>query len=81
MLDTGWKICDLACSTVYRKGRSNLPIFDVMEQYSQRAENLLCTGNKNQQKERNLYGVIKVVTDVLEDTYSFELNGNATIWV
>lgn len=44
MLDLGWQVCDVACSTVYRKGHSDLPLANIMKRYSEVLQYLLCTG-------------------------------------
>lgn len=80
MLDLGWCSCDIACSTVYRKGRSNLPLKNVMNQYGKNSQYLFCTGKMQQEKETEKYGVIQIVTDVLENSFSTHTDGNAAIW-
>lgn len=80
MLDLGWRGCDIACSTVYRKGRSNLPLTNVMEHYSENAKYLLCTGKADRDKETEKYGVVKIVTNVLENEFSTYIEGNAESW-
>jgi len=72
--------CDIACSTVYRKGRSNLPLESVMKQYSENAKYLFCTGNADRETENEQYGIVEVVTDVIKKEYSTKIEGNADIW-
>lgn len=79
MLELGWEGCDIACSTVYRKG-PDLPLKEVMEQYGKNSRLLLCTGKADKDKEREKYGIIKIVTNVLENVYSVDNEGNAGIW-
>ena len=79
-LELGWDMCDIACSTVYRKGRSNLPEKEIMAQYKQNAQHLFCTGKMDNENETEDYGIIKVVTDVLQNTYTPSVAGNAEIW-
>ena len=79
MLDLGWDGCDIACSTVMRKG-NDLPVKDVMEQYKKNAQLLLCTGKSNKEKEEEDYGVIRIITDVIENKFSIDTEGNAEIW-
>lgn len=80
MLDLGWQGCDIACSTVYRKGCSELPLSNIMEQYSESAQYLLCTGKADKSKETERYGVVKIVTDVIENKFSTYMEGNAESW-
>ena len=80
MLELGWNRCDIACSTVYRKGRSNLPLESVMKQYSENAKSLFCTGNADRETENEQYGIVEVVTDVIKKEYSTKIEGNADIW-
>ena len=80
MLDLGWEECDIACSTVYRKGRSNLPLANVMEQYMEKTQVLLCTGKADKSKETEKYGAIKIVTNILENNFFTETEGNADYW-
>lgn len=79
MLDLGWDGCDVACSTVYRRG-NDLPLKEIMEQYNKNAQILLCTGKVDREKEEEDYGVIKIVTDVIENKFSVDTEGNAEIW-
>ncbi len=72
--------CEIACSTVYRRGKNSLPVRQIMEQYEQFAETLFCTGNINPKSEHNKYGIVKVITDVLDNSYKTVLEGNAAIW-
>lgn len=79
-LELGWSECDVACATVYRRGHSNLPENSVMNQYKQNAEMLFCTGRVNKDDEQEKYGILKVVTNVLEKTYTVDLEGNTARW-
>ncbi len=72
--------CDIAFSTVYRKGKSNLPNELVMNNYKNKSELLYCTGNKDKEKEEKKYGIVKVITNVLKDEYEVYLDGNALLW-
>ena len=80
MLDLGWVGCDIACATVYRKGNSNLPMQEVMNQYAENVQSLFCTGNADKQKESDRYGIVKIVTNVLKNIYSTYTEGNADVW-
>ena len=51
-----------------------------MEQYSKTAQYLLCTGKADESKETEKYGVIKIVTDVIENNFSTYMEGNAESW-
>lgn len=79
-LDLGWGDCDLACSTVYRIGQSNLPEIDIMDRYKQMSRYLVCTGKTTSQSEKYKYGFVEVKTDVLNCTYSYKTFGNACLW-
>lgn len=80
MLDLGWDECDIACSTVYRSGGSDLPLPNVMNEYSKLTQHLICTGKSDKNDETEKYGVVKIETDVLAHTFSIHLDGNATYW-
>lgn len=80
MLELGWDGCDIACSTVYRKGHANLPLEDIMIQYCETAEEVFCTGNADKGRETELYGVVRIVTDVVENRNTAWTEGNAGIW-
>ncbi len=80
IMELGWEDCDIACSTVYRKGRSHLPDDKVMDQYKILAEDLYCTGNKDGHKEKQEYGIVKVETNVLDNSYDTLIEGNAAKW-
>ena len=80
MFDLGWYDCDIACSTVYRKGNTNLPLKNVMRQYEETTKYLFCTGNADKDCEKEKYGIVKIVTNVLDNSFSTYTEGNAGIW-
>lgn len=80
MLDLGWQVCDVACSTVYRKGHSDLPLANIMKRYSEVSQYLLCTGKADRTKETEKYGIVKIVTDIIENSFSTYTEGNAESW-
>lgn len=63
---------DIACSTVYRKGHSILPLESVMKQYTEKTRYLFCTGKADKEEESEKYGIVKIVTDVIKNEYSME---------
>lgn len=73
--------CDVACSTVYRVGNNNLPNAETMELYKKKSENLYCTGHKDCMSEKENFGVVKIVTNVIQEEYKIETEGNATKWL
>lgn len=72
--------CDVACSTVYRVGKSKLPLNDVMNLYISNSKGVYCTGNKDETQEESDYGVIEIVTNVVDNKYSINVEGNAILW-
>lgn len=80
IMEFGQDGCEIACSTVYRRGKNSLPVQQIMEQYERFAEMLFCTGNMDPKSEHNKYGIVKVITDVLNNNYRIMLDGNAAIW-
>ena len=80
MLELGWNKCDVACCTVYRKGNSKLPLCNIMDQYDEMSDFLICTGKFDKNNEACKYGMIKITTDVVDNHYSTYLEGNAVIW-
>lgn len=72
--------CDIACSTVYRRGNVNLPDSDVMKLYQANADKVYCTGKRCKNDEMDTYGVLKVTTDILENTYCIVTEGNTSLW-
>jgi len=72
--------CDVACATVYRKGKVNLPEPRAMQVYHKHTRGLYCTGKHSQAEESDKYGVLKVTTDIFANTYDISLEGNATAW-
>lgn len=79
-LELGWNGCDIACSTVYRRGHTNLPDREIMKQYKQNSKYLFCTGKVNKNDEKERYGILKVVTDILNKTYQVFCEGNTELW-
>ncbi len=72
--------CDVACSTVYRMGKSNLPLSDVMDQYVSNSEYVYCTGKKDETKEEDEYGIIEITTNIVDNSFSVNVEGNAMKW-
>lgn len=70
---------DVACSTVFRMGKSNLPLDEVLEKYKQCSEFVFCTGKTNSAMENDKYGVLTVTTDVLNNTFDYRIEGNVEI--
>lgn len=79
MLGLGIDDCDVACSTVYRKGKQNLPVDSVLDQYANNSWELYCTGRLDGDKEEEPYGIVKIVTNVIEKYYSVYKEGNACL--
>jgi beta-lactamase superfamily II metal-dependent hydrolase len=72
--------CDVACSTVYRMGRSYLPDNLVMDKYRSISSELYCTGAKEKVVEKENYGVVHIQTDIFSREYTTTTFGNAAIW-
>lgn len=68
--------CDIACSTVYRIGKCNLPDYSVLETYKNKTEYLFCTGKKDKKQEKDLYGSLSIRTNILECTCEIVAEGN-----
>ncbi len=79
MIDVCSEGCDVACSTVYRMGKSRLPNDEVMKQYSLGSKLLYCTGGQDQEQEKYEYGIVTVYTDVLNNLYEVKMEGNARL--
>ena len=72
--------CDISCATVYRKGASALPLDEVMKEYARISDQTFCTGKKDVVDEDDLYGVIRITTDILNETKNITVEGNADEW-
>lgn len=70
----------LACATVYRVGKNNLPEMNIMEQYKEIAEKVCCTGKMNPNEEKEKYGMVVVELSPLERDIPCYFEGNAGIW-
>ena len=51
-----------------------------MEQYRKQAQLLFCTGQREMESEVVDYGVVKIVTNVLERIFETFVEGNSGIW-
>ncbi|WP_304645440.1 hypothetical protein [uncultured Dubosiella sp.] len=71
---------NLACATVYRIGKNNLPEINIMEQYKEIAEKVFCTGKMNPNEEKEKYGVIVFELSPLKKDIHYFRDGNAGIW-
>lgn len=69
--------CEIACSTVFRVGRSFLPMEKILDEYSKCTDHLFCTGKKCVEEEKDEYGMLIIETNVLNNTYSIVSKGNA----
>ena len=66
---------NVVCSTVYRKGKNNLPSHNIINSYKKKTNNLYITpSNIN---NLNGYGVINISIDVLNDSFQTKLDGDA----
>lgn len=70
---------DVSCSTVYRVGKVNLPLQEVLGKYALNSDELYCTGSMDANKEQYEYGILTVYTDVLEERYTTAIEGNAEL--
>lgn len=66
---------NVACSTVYRKGKNNLPSHNVINLYKKKTNNLYITSSDT--NNLNGYGVINKSIDVLNDSFQTKLDGDA----
>ena len=72
--------CQVACSTVYRIGKSQLPLIDILNRYSKKCDKLCCTGNIDSKVEKHEYGVVSIETDIVKENYGVEFVGNAQVY-
>ncbi|MEG2246655.1 MAG: hypothetical protein RSC84_04320 [Peptostreptococcaceae bacterium] len=70
--------CEVACTTVYKKGKVNLPKKEVIEKYKKLVKNFYCT-DSNKKDYKDKYGIIKISCDIINKQFTTELKGNATI--
>lgn len=68
--------CEIACTTVYRKGKINLPNKSIVELYRSKAKNFYCAGD-NSKDLISEYGAIIMKCDILKKEISINLEGNA----
>lgn len=68
--------CEIACTTVYRKGKINLPNDHVIDLYKSKAKNFYCAGDKSKDLKAE-YGSILMKCDILKKEISINLEGNA----
>ena len=71
--------CDIACSTVYRGGKSSLPNKAVLDTYKENATFLYCTGRMKRTEERHSYGIITITTNIIDETFSVKTEGNTEL--
>ncbi len=70
----------ISCSTVYRRGKINLPDQTIMGKYKIKSERLVCTGKVDSAKEKHKYGVAKFKFDILNLLTKVSFEGNAGNW-
>lgn len=75
MLDV-FKSVNVVCSTVYRKGKNNLPSQNIINSYKKKTNNLYITSSDSNPND-NGYGVINISIDVLNDSFQTTLYGDA----
>lgn len=76
MLDV-FKSANVVCSTVYRKGKNNLPSQNIINSYKKKTNNLYITSSDTNNPNDNGYGVINISIDVLNDSFQTTLYGDA----
>ena len=75
MLDVFTSV-NVVCSTVYRKGKNNLPSQNIINSYKKKTNNLYITSSDSNSND-NGYGVINISIDVLNDSFQTTLYGDA----
>lgn len=68
--------CEIACTTVYRNGSTNLPDSNIIDLYKGKAKNFYCVGKK-QKDDDQCYGIFKIECDIIEKKLYLNLEGNA----
>lgn len=68
--------CEIACTTVYKNGTTNLPDNKIIELYKRKARSFYCVGKKEKDDDEN-YGIILVECDILNKMLYVNLEGNA----
>lgn len=68
--------CQIACTTVYKKGKINLPNKSIIDLYRSKAKNFYCAGDKSKDSVSE-YGAITMKCDILKKEISINLEGNA----
>ena len=68
---------NVACSTVYRKGKNNLPSQNIINSYKKKTNNLYITSSDTNNPNDHGYGVINISIDVLNDSFQTKLYGDA----
>lgn len=66
---------NVVCSTVYRKGKNNLPSENIINSYKKKTNNLYITSSNA--NNPNSYGVINISIDVLNNSFQTKLYGDA----
>ena len=72
--------CDVSCSTVYRNGKVNLPSTGILDQYVKVSDRVYCTGSIDGTNENQEYGVVRIETNILQNTSNVKLVGNAAFY-
>lgn len=68
---------NVVCSTVYRKGKNNLPSQNIINSYKKKTNNLYITSSDTNNPNDYGYGVINISIDVLNDSFQTTLYGDA----
>lgn len=68
--------CEIACTTVYKNGSTNLPDSTIVDLYRKKAKNFYCVGKKEKDDDQS-YGIFKIECDILEKKFQVSLEGNA----
>lgn len=68
--------CEIACTTTYKNGSTNLPDLRIVELYKTKAKNFYCVGKKEKDDDQS-YGIFKIECDILEKKLYLDLEGNA----
>lgn len=68
---------NIACSTSYKIGKSNLPEDEIIDDYKKICQKLFMTSSQDMKINNENYGIVQISVDILNTSFETRLQGNA----
>ena len=67
---------NVSCVTAYKRGKSNNPEIEVIDQYNRVSDKVFSTYDIEKKNNDEDFGIVKITYDILKNTYNRYFYGN-----